>query len=209
MKWFWVVLGVVVAGLIGIFALGNHPSTPSASTGDPLAITAADHIEGAAKAKVTLIEYGDFQCPSCGAAYPLVKNLQKSFGTKLRLVFRNFPLVQLHPNALAAARAAEAANLQGKFFAMYDKLFSNQNAWAELTNAPDTFKQYAKDIGLDVNKFEADYTSQGVIDRVNTDIATGQALKITGTPTFYVNGEHIELNQTSDLKNAINSALKS
>lgn len=208
MKWFWAVLGLVVAGLIVVFALGNRHSTPTASTGAPLTVTSADHIDGNPKAKATLIEYGDFQCPSCGAFFPVVTGLQKEFGSQLRLVFRHFPLSQLHPNALPAARAAEAAGKQGKFFAMYAKIYQNQSSWAESTNAQAIFEQYAKDIGLDIGRYQSDYGSQAVIDVINSDIKSGQSLGVNSTPTFFVNGQQVELNKTTDLKTAIENALK-
>src|SRR5258705_8279132 len=113
-----------------------------------LPVTERDHIQGPASAPITLVEYGDYQCPYCGAAYPVVKRLQKKMGKNLRFVFRNFPLTQAHPYAMVAAEAAEAADLQGKFWEMHDLLFEQQQSLS-----PDIIPEWAKKIGLDVEKF--------------------------------------------------------
>ena len=142
-----------------------------------------DHIGGPADAPLTLMEYGDYQCPYCGAAYPVVKRLQKKLGKKLRFVFRNFPMTQAHPYALIAAEAAEAASLQGKFWEMHDLLFEQQ-AFLE----PEMIPLWAKRIGLDLNKFEND-TRQGVVEnRIKEDRQSGIRSGVNGTPTFYING---------------------
>ncbi|HUJ19218.1 MAG TPA: DsbA family protein [Nitrospirota bacterium] len=146
-------------------------------------VSARDHAEGPADAPLTLVEYGDYQCPYCGAAYPVVKRLQKTLGKKLRFVFRNFPVTQAHPYALIAAETAEAAALQGKFWEMHDLLFEQQ---ASLK--PDVIPQWAKKIGLDLDKFGKDI-KQGVVQkRIKEDRQSGIRSGVNGTPTFYING---------------------
>jgi protein-disulfide isomerase len=142
-----------------------------------------DHVEGSADAPLTLVEYGDYQCPYCGAAYPVVKRLQKKLGKKLRFVFRNFPLTQAHPYALIAAEAAEAAALQGKFWEMHDLLFEQQTFLE-----PEMIPLWAKRIGLDLRKFENDIREGVVEDRIKEDRQSGIRSGVNGTPTFYMNG---------------------
>jgi protein-disulfide isomerase len=146
-------------------------------------VSARDHAEGPAEARLTLVEYGDYQCPYCGAAYPVVKRLQKRLGKKLRLVFRNFPLTQSHPYALIAAEAAEAAAIQGKFWEMHDLLFEQQTMLK-----PEIIPSWAKKIGLDVEKFGNDIR-QGVVEkRIKEDRQSGIRSGVNGTPTFFING---------------------
>ena len=146
-------------------------------------VSANDHVEGPAAAPLTLAEYGDYQCPYCGAAYPVVKRLQKTLGKNLRFVFRNFPLTQMHPYALIAAEAAEAAALQGKFWEMHDLLYERQ-AFLE----PNIISVWAKSIGLDLEKFGNDI-KQGVVQmRIKDDRQSGIRSGVNGTPTFFING---------------------
>jgi len=146
-------------------------------------VSERDHAKGPANAPLTLVEYGDYQCPYCRAAYPVVKRLQKKLGRKLRFVFRNFPVTQAHPFALIAAETAEAAALQGKFWEMHDLLFEQQ---ASLK--PDIIPRWADKIGLDLNKFGNDI-KQGVVEkRIKEDRQSGIRSGVNGTPTFYING---------------------
>jgi len=146
-------------------------------------VSAQDHAEGPADAPLTLVEYGDYQCPYCGAAYPVVKRLQKKLGKRLRFVFRNFPLTESHPYALIAAEAAEAAALQGKFWEMHDLLFEQQ---ASLK--PEIIPSWAKRTGLNVEQFEND-VKQGLVEkRIKEDRQSGIRSGVNGTPTFFING---------------------
>jgi protein-disulfide isomerase len=150
-------------------------------------VSADDHAEGTADAPLTLVEYGDYQCPYCGAAYPVVKRLQKTLGKQLRFVFRNFPLTQAHPYALIAAEAAEAAALQGKFWEMHDLLFEQQALLK-----PDIIPLWAERIGLDLEKFGNDI-KQGVgKKRIQEDRQSGIRSGVNGTPTFFVNGSRYD-----------------
>jgi formate-nitrite transporter family protein len=146
-------------------------------------VSAHDHAEGPADAPLTLVKYGDYQCPYCGAAYPVVKRLQKTLGKRLQFVFRNFPLTQAHPYALIAAEAAEAAALQGKFWEMHDLLFEQQTFLE-----PEIIPSWAESIGLNLEKFASDI-KQGVVEkRIREDRQSGIRSGVNGTPTFFVNG---------------------
>lgn len=191
-------IGVVTAAVIIIaaFTLGGKPSQTTnqsstvSDTAAKLLVRKDSPVTGPANAKVTIVEYGDFQCPACGAAYPIVKQIENNYKGKIKLVFRNFPL-QVHPNAPTAAEAAEAAKAQGKFWEMYDKLYSNQNAWSDSTNPIDIFSQYAKDLGLNVEKFTQDVRSKKYASVIQQDMNDGNALGIQATPTFFVNKEMV------------------
>jgi protein-disulfide isomerase len=142
-----------------------------------------DHIQGPASAPVTLVEYGDFQCPYCGQAYPIVKEVQRRIGERLRFVFRNFPLTQAHPHAEHAAEAAEAAAGQGSFWQMHDHLFEHQRALDD-----GHLIGYAVALGLDTGRFERDMTEHAYAGRVREDFMSGVRSGVNGTPTFYING---------------------
>jgi protein-disulfide isomerase len=148
-----------------------------------LVITEHDHVEGEAAAAVTLVEYGDFECPYSRAALKTIQALQREFGRDLRVVFRHFPLADKHPHAVQAAEAAEAAAAQGKFWPMYATLFANQ--W-ELEYAD--LMDYARQLGLDRAKFGEALAAHRYLDRIRGDVATGREHGVTGTPTFFVNG---------------------
>ncbi len=152
-----------------------------------LAVGPRDHIQGNPDATLTLVEYGDYQCPHCGRAYPIVKAVQKHFGRKLRFVFRNFPLNQAHPNAEAAAEAAEAAGAQGRFWEMHDMLFENQAALSV-----DDLVVYATNVGLDVKKFAAELEGRKFLPRVKEDFSSGARSGVNGTPTFFINGARFD-----------------
>jgi protein-disulfide isomerase len=142
-----------------------------------------DHIQGRADAPLTLVEYGDYQCPYCGAAYPVIKRLQKAFGKKLRFVFRNFPLTQAHPYALVAAEAAEAAGLQGKFWEMHDHIYENQDDLE-----PDALPSWAQQLGLDLEEFGKAIKQGEINKRIKEDRSSGIRSGVNGTPCFFING---------------------
>ena len=142
-----------------------------------------DHIQGSADAPATLVEYGDYECPYCGAAYPIVKQVQARMGDRLRFVFRNFPITTSHPHAEQAAEAAEAAAAQGKFWEMHDLLYENQKR----LDAAD-LHSYAEELALDVEAFDEDLTTHVHAARVHDDFMSGVRSGVNGTPTFYING---------------------
>ena len=148
-----------------------------------LPVGARDHAQGPDTAPVTLVEYGDYECPYCGQAYPIVKEVQARFGDRLRFVFRNFPIGNAHPHAEHAAEAAEAAGAQGKFWPMHDRLFEQQK---RLDDAH--LREYAAAEGLDADRFAADLTGHIYAERVREDFMSGVRSGVNGTPTFFVEG---------------------
>ena len=142
-----------------------------------------DHIQGPAGAVVTLVEYGDYECPHCGRAYPIVKEIQKRMGRRLRFVYRNFPLRESHPHAQQAAEAAEAAGAQGQFWEMHDRLFERQFALDG-----EYLIEYAGDLGLDVARFRKELVGGVYEPRVREDFRSGVTSGVNGTPTFFING---------------------
>jgi protein-disulfide isomerase len=193
-KGFLGVIVVVILIFVGIFTFGGHKTANS--PGKSSATTKpTEHIEGKSSSGLTLVEYGDYQCPFCGDYYPIVKQVQQQYAGRVSFQFRNFPLVSLHQNAFAAARAAEAAGLQGKFWQMHDALYESQDQWSSSTNAASFFNQLAQQLGLDMTKFKADYGSSKVNDLINADTAAGTKLNIQGTPTFFLGGKQIKVTQ--------------
>jgi protein-disulfide isomerase len=146
-----------------------------------------DHAQGPADAPVTLVEYGDYECPYCGMAYPVVKRVQARLGNQLRFVFRNFPLAEAHPHATAAAELAESAALQGKFWEMHDTLYEHQSALA-----PADLERYARKAGLDLDALEAALRGGAPGKRVKADFMSGVRSGVNGTPSFFINGRRFD-----------------
>jgi protein-disulfide isomerase len=142
-----------------------------------------DHVQGPANAPITLVEYGDFQCPYCRQAYPIVKQVQEQLGGRLRFAFRNFPLTRIHPQAEHAAEAAEAAAAQGAFWQMHDRLFERQFALED-----ENLVEYATELGLDGDRLAGELAAGTHRDRVRDDFMSGVKSGVNGTPTFYING---------------------
>ena len=150
-------------------------------------VSAKDHQSGNTKARVTLVEYGDYQCPHCGRAFLLVKRLLKEKQNHVHFVFRNFPLQEIHPMALSAALAAEAAAAQQRFWDMHDMIFEHQG---ELSNY--RLLDFAKVLGLDERKFARDWQNETILAKVESDFENGLRSGVNGTPTFFVNGERLD-----------------
>lgn len=142
-----------------------------------------DHIQGPPEAAVTLVEYGDYECPYCGAAYPIIKEVQERMGERLRFVFRNFPITTSHPHAEQAAEAAEAAAAQGRFWQMHDLLYENQQRLGD-----EDLRAYAGQLGLEVEPFDQELAEHVHAPRVREDFMSGVRSGVNGTPTFYING---------------------
>ncbi|KYF71172.1 disulfide bond formation protein DsbA [Sorangium cellulosum] len=140
-----------------------------------------DHILGDVDAPVTLVEYGDFECPYCGRAHLMVQDVLRRVGRDVRFVFRHFPLAELHPHALAASEAAEAAGAQGKFWAMHDTLFEHQDALGL-----EDLVGYATDLGLDTERFADELASHAHLDKVKAEVRSGVRSGVNGTPTFFI-----------------------
>lgn len=212
-----ILLGIGIATLVlvigSVFFLGG--SSKNAPQGGvqvspenmKLLVREDSYQTATSSAKVTIVEFSDFQCPACGIAYPIVKKVVSENQGKINFVYRNFPLPQ-HKNGFKAALVAEAAGLQGKYWEMHDKLFENQDKWGESETAPDTFISYAKDLGLDVNKFKTDMDDKKLTDKINRDQTDGNTLGVNSTPTFFINGQKYSgvLNY-SDFKSQIDSEL--
>lgn len=167
------------------------------------------HAHGPENAPVTLEEFGDFECPPCGLFHPVVQAMEKEYGQRLRFIFRQFPLTQTHKHALAAARASEAAGLQGKFWEMHDLLYDNQATWHEATDIAPIFEGYAKNIGLDLERFRRDVASQIVAQRIFLDGKRAYDLGVKGTPTVFMNGREVQFESLAPdkLKALINAEL--
>lgn len=188
--------GATIAVILCFWAIinftGSSQTTPQQIYKTPPPITEQDASIGPNNAKVTLIEYADFQCPACYAYHPLVKKLLEDFKGKMRFVYRYFPLINTHQHALISAKAAYAAGLQNKFWEMHDMLFEHQNDWAFNNKAQNIFVDYAAKIGLDVMKYKSDFANTGyekiIMDQENKGVEVG----VNSTPTFFVNGKHVD-----------------
>ncbi len=208
-KQFLLVLGVIIAALVGVFAFTKEKAaTPGTDTAQNSSQVGSRTV-GEGTGGVTLVEYGDFECPACKSYYPIIQEIKKSYGDQIKFQFRHFPLVQIHQNAMLGSRAAEAANNQGKFFEMHDLLYENQDTWSKTTSPNSVLETFAKQLNLDVEKFKADMSSEATLKTINADIKTGQALGANSTPTFVINGKKIDKNPQSleDFKKLIDEAL--
>lgn len=167
-------------------------------------ISGAKHTVGNPEAPVTVVEFADLQCPACGAAHPIVAKLLETYPEDVYYVFRHYPLA-IHKNAKKAARAAEAAGAQGKFFEMVDKLFTHQDDWENSTSADEIFERYAKELKLDLEKYKTDV--ENVDDPINSDYALGNQSAVKSTPTFFINGQiHPGIVQLSQFEQIIQSS---
>ena len=199
----WIIFSAVIVLVLGglvIYSRISNPSIDVSNLNTNSVITAsaqngqiADHVFGKADSKVVFIEYGDFQCPSCGGAYAQVKAATEQYQDKVAFIFRNFPLTTIHPNARVASAAAEAAGLQGKYWEMHDLLYQSQSAWENLTGNQRTaeFVGYAGQISLDEAKFKTDLASSLVNKKISFDQAIGKKIGVDATPTFYLNGTQL------------------
>ncbi len=203
----WSFIIVFVAGTVAFMVLQASKSPTAEFVGGSVKpADATDWVKGAPlkDAKVTLIEYSDFQCPACGAYYPFVKQLGQEF-KNVSIIYRHFPLTQ-HTNARPAAQAAEAAGQQGKFWEMHNMLFDNQTAWSGSAAPEEIFTAYAKTLGLDTAKFKIDSNSQAAKTKIEADYQNG-ASEIDGTPTFFLNNKKIQNPQNyEDFRSIIQQA---
>lgn len=209
---FAVILAVIVIVFGGIFVFNKNKSDPSnPSSSKDSASLISNHTEGTANTGVTLVEYGDFQCPACTSYYPIVKQVVETYKDKVSFQFVNFPLYQIHQNAMIAHRAAEAANKQGKFWEMHDLLYTNHDTWANASNASTYFDGYANQLGLNIDQFKKDSASSAVNDIINADLTKGRKAGVDSTPTFFLNGKKIEKNPQNldEFKKLIEDAIAS
>jgi protein-disulfide isomerase len=200
----WIIFGSVIVLILGgliAYSRVNSPSANVASIDSNSIIAAsedngqiADHTFGKTDSKVILIEYGDFQCPSCGGAHPQIKEITEEYKDKILFIFRNFPLTTIHPNARASSAAAEAAGQQGKYWEMHNLVFEKQDEWKALTGQErtDKFVSYALSLDLDKNRFVADMASASINQKISFDQALGKKSGVDATPTFFLNGEQLD-----------------
>jgi protein-disulfide isomerase len=186
----------------------NSPRTQTAATNAPPGAQ-PPNLLGSPTAAVTVEEFADFQCPSCAATHPTLKQIQSLYGSRIRFIFRNYPL-SMHDKSYEAAVAAEAAGMQGKFWDMNNQLFTNQRSWASDPNYKDVWADYAQKIGIDVERWKTDMAGMQAKSRVDLDLQRGKALNINTTPTVFVNGIAVPYQEVSvdGLRNIIDAALQ-
>ncbi|MBC7869096.1 thioredoxin domain-containing protein [Candidatus Saccharibacteria bacterium] len=219
----WIIFIILVVGLLAALVVSSRNASPkidissiNANSIQPASAAngnIAEHVFGKADSKVVLVEYGDFQCPACGVAYPRIKAITEAYKDELGFVFRNFPLMAIHANAKAAAATVEAAGLQGKYWEMYNMIYQNQKAWSNLSGTERTgvFVGYAAALGLDEAKFETDLTNPAIAKKISFDQTIGKKIGADATPTFYLNGVKLTNEVWGDdakLKAAIDSEFK-
>lgn len=202
-KHFWKIVGLVALLLVAGSFVYSQRASEQANEG----VTLEARIKGNPEAKTVLVEYSDFQCPACAQFYPVVREIVQEHGDNLKVEYRHFPLINIHPQAVPAAKAAEAAGVQGKFWEMHDKLFDNQATWSRSSSATAYFKQYAEEIGLDVDKFKRHMDSSMIAGAINNSFNEARDLGFTGTPTFLLNGVQMEFTTFEDFKGQIEAAI--
>lgn len=203
-KRFWAIIGILVLAFVGILVAGNRGEEGAVSG-------ATNHTLGSSTSKVTLMEYGDFQCSACGSFHPVFKQVKEKYADRVKFQFRHLPLTSTHPNAFAASRAAEAAGKQGKFWEMHDLLFesldpTSATGWAASKDPlTEYFAVYAKQLKLNESQFKTDFASSAVNKSINADMsafaATGAKMS---TPTFFLNGKLVESSTLLDAQGAPN-----
>ena len=202
-----IAVALATIGFLG-YKLISYISTPTTAGNEALAVTDADWVRGNKEAKVTLVEYADFECPACAAYEPLVERLIQDFPEQLRVVSRHYPLINIHKNAMPASQAAEAAGKQGKFWEMGKVLYERQEEWVELSNSEDKFSEYARELGLNEEQFLSDYDSQPVKDKINADILTSQRLRLSYTPSFLLDGRLISPKNYDEFKKLVEDEIQ-
>lgn len=199
----WIVIGVIVLVLI----LGSVIYSNSVGSNNNEGVDISkNYIKGNPDAQIYLVEYSDFQCPACAAFQPVLTDVMNQFGNDIKFEYKHFPL-PMHPLALPAARATEAAGQQGKFYEFHDMLFEKQKTWTKSPNPNALFVQYAEELGLDVKKFRQHMDASLLSDKIKTNKKAGDDLGITGTPTFYLNGQKMTINSYEEFYQQIASAV--
>lgn len=193
-----IAIAAVSIAILGgaVFFLSRSPAkdqAPGAVVEDSKLIKQDSNKTGSDSAKIKIVEFGDFQCPACKVAFPVIEKVREDYKKDLQFVFRHFPLPQ-HQYGFLSAKAAEAAGEQGKFWEYYAKLYENQDTWSDSKNPKEDFISYAKDLGLDVEKFTQTLDSTKFEDKINADRSEGNSLGVNSTPTFYINGQKLEGN---------------
>jgi protein-disulfide isomerase len=206
---FVIIAAVLVAAIgAGAFLFRStqpQPSTTSSPTGSPIASPTAV----TPRSVVTIEEFGDYQCPPCGALHPTVKNLKNEYGDRVRFVFYHYPLTQIHKHALEAAHAAAAAGLQGRFWEMHNLLYESQNVWSEANDLRPIVVNFARQLGLDVERFTRDMDGARVDALVSADVRRANSMGVNATPTLFIDGQLIENEKLTveNLRKEINQRL--
>lgn len=219
---FAIIFSVVIVAFLGSMiwlSLSKNIDLSNVDTSKEIAASEksgniAEHIYSKNDSKVVLVEYGDYQCPGCKTASTRIASIAKEYKDSVQVIFRNYPITTIHPNALAAATVAEAAGLQGKFWEMHDLLYDKQDEWSSATSTErlDYFTEYAQELGLDISKLKSDMESKEVKAKINFDQAVGAKDNVTGTPSFFLNGKELESDIWGDdakLKATLDEAIKS
>ncbi len=216
----WIIFIVVITGLLVGLVVWSRSTTPqvninniNANAIQPASSSdgnIADHVIGKTDSKVILIEYGDYQCPGCGAANPGIETVTNQYKDVITYIFRNFPLTTIHQNALAAAGAAEAAGLQGKYWEMHHLLYKSQADWENLsgTDRTNMFTSYAKSLGLNETQFQSDLSSSAISQKISFDEAIGQKVQVDSTPSLFLNGVKLSSNVISDIQQGSGNQLR-
>jgi protein-disulfide isomerase len=201
---FVIIAAVLVAAVGGGFMMFRSAQPQSPTTPTPAGGSVAT-----SKGVVTIDEYGDYQCPPCGALHPIIKTLKGEYGDRIQFAFHHFPLTQLHSHALEASSAAAAAGLQGKFWEMHNLLYEKQSEWSEVGDFRPIVLEFARKIGLDLPRFTRDIDGIQVVTVISEDMQRGALLGVSGTPTVFINGQliHSDNFSTEGLRKEINKRL--
>ena len=200
---FWKIVGLIA--LVAIIGSVVYSQQVKSKANEGVVIE--DHVKGNPDASVVLVEYSDFQCPACAQFEPYVEDIMAKYGDQIRFEYRHFPLLNIHPNAVPAAQAAEAAAQQGKFWEMHDKLFANQTTWSTSPTPIRFFEQYAEEIGLDMDQFKLQLNSSVITNAIRDSFNEARGLGLSSTPSFFLNDEKMTYETFDDFNTAIEKAL--
>jgi protein-disulfide isomerase len=184
MKQIIIAVVVIVGIIVGATLIGGKNEVVTAET--------SNNFYGQESGIITVTEYADFQCPACAGFFPIISQIKEQFKDQVRFEFKHFPLVQIHPNATAAHRAAQTAANQGKFWEMHDLLFEQQQAWSQTSSPGTVFQGYARDIGLNMEQYDAEISTSEILAVINADIAIARDSGVSSTPTFFIDGVKVE-----------------
>lgn len=199
----WKIIGIVAVVAIGASVVYSNHVANEANVG----VAFEPHIKGAAEPTVTITEYSDFQCPACAQFSGLLDEMLAMYPEEVALEYKHYPLISIHPFAVPAAKAAEAAGQQGKFFEMHDKLFENQQVWSNSANPNGYFMTYAETIGLDMALFKRHMKASMIQDKVENEFREARDRNLTGTPSFFLNGQRMQFESYEDFMAQIEAAV--
>lgn len=195
----------VVVAIVAVAAAVVYSNYASSKANEGIELS--PNIKGNPDAAVVLTEFSDFQCPACAQFYPILKDLLEQYEGDLALEYKHFPLINIHPFAVPAAKAAEAAGQQGKFFEMHDKLFENQTEWSQGANPRAFFMKYAEELELDMDQFKRQYGASLIEDKIQAEFNEARENGFTGTPSFLLNGERLQFGSFEEFNAAIRNAI--